>query len=241
MHGRKADFTLLTLMESTSSTLGKDGGVEEEESALMYTIRSLESGGENLASDRYRRISEGRRRLILSIRNSRESGNCRELFLHNIHGAYNSIPKRITTVDEKYVLRCLELIRNCALRAATWNFTSELDSNSSDQLTSLAKIENRSSNNMAIEYPLGTVSGSQTMINILNSPLLQQFGSFDGESNFGKTDLFDMKSQDKDVKIVEVMHKRDTSTLIPAHGRNRARNTDTSISLSVCINVYVGF
>ncbi|KAL8486698.1 hypothetical protein ACS0TY_022938 [Phlomoides rotata] len=210
-------------MESTSSNLGKDGGEEVEENALIYAIESLEPRGENLVSDRYRRISEGRRRLILSIRKSRASGSCRELFLHNIHGSYNSIPKHITTVDEKYVLRCLELIRNCALRAATWNFTSELDSSISDhQSTSLAKIKNRSSNNMAIEYPLGgetevivdspsdwtigTVSGSQTMINILKSPLLQQFSSFDGKGDFGKTDLFD-----KDVKAVEPLHKRDTS------------------------------
>lgn len=197
-------------MESTSSNLGKDCGGEEEENALIYAIESLESRGENLVSERYRRISEGRRRLILSIRKSRASGNHRELFLHNIHGSYNSIPKHITTVDEKYVLRCLELIRNCALRAATWNFTSDLDSNSSDQLTSLAKIKITNSNNMAIEYPLGgesivdstsdwTVSGSQTMINLLKSPLLQQFGSFDGKGNFGKTDLF------------EHVHKRETS------------------------------
>ncbi|KAI3459545.1 hypothetical protein Pfo_016208 [Paulownia fortunei] len=195
-------------MESTSMYLGKDG--RKEENRVQYVIERLESKGETLLSKRCRRKSEPGKSLILNVNRSRASASCRELFLQNIHGSHNSIPKHITTFDEKYVLRCLELIRNCALRAAVWNFTSKVDI-LPDDVSNLAEIKNKSSNNMArltIEYPLvgrtdvimnstgdwtiGTVSGSQTMINILKSPLLQQFGSLDCDVNFGRTDLLDV-------------------------------------------------
>lgn len=189
-------------MESPSLSLGKDGS--DEEYSELHSTESLASNQETLVPKRCRRNIVPGKTLILSIRRSRASATCRELFVHNIHGSRSSIPKHIITFDEKYVIRCLELIRNFAVRAAAWNFTSKVDI-LPDHSSNLAYIENRGSSNMAIEYPLGggtevivnstgdwtigTLSGSQTMINILKSPLLQQFGSLDHNAKFVKTNL----------------------------------------------------
>lgn len=189
-------------MDSPSTNLGKDGN--EEENADLHATESLASNQETLVPKRCGRNIVPGKTLILSHRRSRVSAACRELFIHNIHGSQSSIPKHIITFDEKYAIRCLELIRNFAVRAAAWNFTSKVDI-LPDHTSNLAYIEDRNSSNMAIEYPLGggtevimnstgdwtigTLSGSQTMINILKSPLLQQFGSLDHNAKFVKTNL----------------------------------------------------
>ncbi|KAL0392678.1 UNVERIFIED_CONTAM: hypothetical protein Sradi_2490600 [Sesamum radiatum] len=242
------------MMENPKKNPGKDG--KKQENTLQYPVESIGSKGGNLVSKRCRKRLEPGKTLILNARRSRASTWCRELFLKNVHGSSNSIPKHITTPDEKYVLRCLELIRNCALRAAAWNFTSKVGVLPEDG-SNLAEIKNRSSNSisLAIERPfiggtevimnttgdwtIGTVSRSQSIINILTSPLLQQFGSFDREVNFGRTDLLDgsksfysyfgdslqessstfsRNKQQKEVKFLDhkyassPVHKRDAST-----------------------------
>ncbi|KAH6768425.1 hypothetical protein C2S51_013761 [Perilla frutescens var. frutescens] len=232
-------------METPSTNLGKDG--REEENAELYATESLESSQDTIVPQRCRRNIVTGKTLILNIRRSRASATCRELFLQNVHGSRNSIPKHIISFDEKYVIRCLELIRNFAVRAAAWNFTSKVDI-LPDHSSSLAYIESRSSSNMAIEYPLGggtevvvnstgdwaigSVSGSQTMINILKSPLLQQFGSLDQNANFVKTNLLGVREPfysdfagsvkaapnlEKEVKVLDhryasvPLHRRDAS------------------------------
>ncbi|KAL0366858.1 UNVERIFIED_CONTAM: hypothetical protein Sradi_3575900 [Sesamum radiatum] len=226
-----------------------------EAASYKYPIESIDSKGENLVSKRCRKKLEPGKTLILNARRSRASTWCREFFLKNVHGSSNSIPKHITTPDEKYVLRCLELIRNCALRAAAWNFTSKVGVLPEDG-SNLAEIKNRSLNSisLAIERPfiggtevimnttgdwtIGTVSRSQSIINILSSPLLQQFGSFDRDVNFGRRDLLDgskpfysyfgdspqessttlSRNLQKEVKFLDhkyalsPVHKRDAST-----------------------------
>ncbi|XP_057783550.1 uncharacterized protein LOC131001240 [Salvia miltiorrhiza] len=187
-------------MECPSTNLGKDSG--EEENEVLCAIECLKSNRETVVPKRCRKNIAPGKTQILSIRRSRASATCRELFLQNIHASRNNIPKHIITFDEKYAIRCLQLIRNFAVRAAARNFSSKVDI-FPDHTSHLAYIEDRSSSNMAIEYPLvggtevivnstgdwtiGTVSGSQTMINILKSPLLQQFGSLD--ANFVKTNF----------------------------------------------------
>ncbi|KAL1561692.1 hypothetical protein AAHA92_04365 [Salvia divinorum] len=190
-------------MESPSTNLGKDGS--EEENAVLCATECLESNRETLVLKR--NLVPGNT-LILSVRRSRTSATCREVFLQNIHASRNSIPKHIITFDEKYAIRCLQSIRNFAVRAAVRNFSSKVDI-LKDHTSSLAYIKDRSSSNMAIEYPvvggtevivdstgdwtIGTVSGSQTMINILKSPLLQQFGSLD--ATFMKTNFLGASEQ----------------------------------------------
>ncbi|KAK4421814.1 hypothetical protein Salat_2132000 [Sesamum alatum] len=256
-------------MENTNKNQGKDG--KKQENTLQYPIESIDSKGGTLVSKRCRKKFEPGRTLILNARKSRASTWCRELFLKSVHGSSNSIPKHITTPDEKYVLRCLELIRNCALRAAAWNFTSKVGVLPEDG-SNLAEIKNRSSNSisLAIERPLiggtevimnstgewtiGTVSRSQSIINILTSPLLQQFGSFDRDVNFGRTDLLDVsepfhsyfgdspqesrstlsRKLQKEVKFLD--HKHASS---PVHKRDAsASSTNSSCSDQSSSSVY---
>ncbi|XP_047947967.1 uncharacterized protein LOC125194018 [Salvia hispanica] len=190
-------------MESPSTNLGKDGS--EEDNAVLCATGCVESSQETLVPKRNLVPSKT---LILSKRRSRASATCREVFLQNIHASRNSLPKHIITFDEKYAIRCLQSIRNFAVRAAARNFSSKVDI-LTDHTSSLAYIRDRSSSNMKIEYPLvggtevivdstgdwtiGTVSGSQTMINILKSPLLQQFGSLD--ATFMKTNFLGASEQ----------------------------------------------
>ncbi|KAI3469833.1 hypothetical protein Pfo_026496 [Paulownia fortunei] len=194
--------------ENTSMNVRKDG--RNEENTVQYAIESLESKGESLVSSRCGSELDTEQTLISNVRRSRASSSCQELFLPNIHGLHSSIPKHITTFDEKYVLRCLELIRYCALRAAASNVASKVHI-LPDDLSNLAKSKTRGSYDMArlaIECPLdagteviinstddwtiGSVTGSQSMMNILKSPLLQQFGSIDFDVNFGRTSLLDV-------------------------------------------------
>ncbi|KAK6161216.1 hypothetical protein DH2020_004597 [Rehmannia glutinosa] len=174
----------------------------KEENTVKYSIDS-HSKGENLVSDRCGSELDPEQTPISNVGRLRASSSCRELFVPNIHGLHSSIPKHITTFDEKYVLRCLELLRNCALRAAASNFTSKVHI-LPDDWSNLAESKIKGSCDMArlaIECPLvanstddwsiGSVTGSQSMMNILKNPLLQQFGSVD----FGRKSLVNISEQ----------------------------------------------
>ncbi|KAL6503527.1 hypothetical protein OROGR_025450 [Orobanche gracilis] len=197
--------------------------IDEESTLSQYAIETLESKEKTLVLEKCRRKLMPMQALVLDIRSLRVNS----LFLRNTHGLHKSIPRHITTFDEKYVLSCLESIRNCALRGASWNFTSKVDS-FPDETNSLAVING--SNRMtglAIEYPLvgksdvivdafddwtiGTLSRSQTMINILQSPLLKNFGSLDCDTNFRKTDLIDASQPFDHEFLSGPVHKRDAS------------------------------
>ncbi|KAL7145033.1 hypothetical protein ABFS83_07G051600 [Erythranthe nasuta] len=118
---------------------------------------------------------------LQSERETRTPNNCQELYLrNNIHRLHSTIPKHITTVDEKYILHCLQLIRNCARRAAAQDFASKVHVLSNDvsilaegDMARLA-IECPNSSDDMSRLTIGSVTSSQSMKNILNSPLLQQ-------------------------------------------------------------------
>ncbi|CAA0818680.1 Protein of unknown function (DUF3527 [Striga hermonthica] len=212
-----------------------------ENSSTQYAIVSREPKRESLVSKSSRRKLTPSKTLMLDVLRSRG------LYLRNINGLQNNIPKYITTFDEKYIRRCLESIHNCAFkRSAEGNLTSRVD----------ISPNNMGSNNMArvdIKYPLlgktevvmssfcdwtaATLFGSQAMINILRSTLLQKSGFLDFESSIRKSyllymdqridsDFTDSKQElysnsfiQKELKQVldrkylsEPVHKRDAST-----------------------------
>ncbi|KAL3626478.1 hypothetical protein CASFOL_030027 [Castilleja foliolosa] len=119
----------------------------EENIAQHTTEESQESKGESLISNSC--SSE------LNPEQTQVIFNCQQLFIPNTH----NIPKHITTFDEKYVLRCLELLHNCALRSAA------------------SKVYISPDDKLAIDYP--SVTSSPSMINILNSRLVQKSGFID--------------------------------------------------------------
>ncbi|GER52233.1 hypothetical protein STAS_29669 [Striga asiatica] len=111
------------------------------------------------------------------MRSRSSSSSCQDIFLPNTNGIHLSgIPKHITSFDEKYVLHCLELLRNYALRAAASNFASKAQI-PPDDWTYLAQTKIIGQHDMGAKQGIHT--GSQSIINILNRPLTQNFGSTD--------------------------------------------------------------
>ncbi|PIN10107.1 hypothetical protein CDL12_17307 [Handroanthus impetiginosus] len=182
-------------MDSINTRMQKD--CRKEDDTVNYGIENQESKkGVSLISNKCGSKLDHEQTLISNVRRSRANSSCPELFLP-------SIPKHITTVDEKYVLRCLELIRNCAVRAAASNFDSKVHV-LPDDLSSLAESKTRlpiartsvAGTDIIIdsanESTIGSVTGSRSMMNILKSPLLRQFGSIDLDVDFAPTTLSDV-------------------------------------------------
>ncbi|CAA0817458.1 Unknown protein [Striga hermonthica] len=115
------------------------------------------------------------------MRSRSSSSSCQDIFLPKTNGIHLSgIPKHITTFDEKYVLHCLELLRNYALRAAASNFASKVQI-PLDDWTYLAQTKIIGPHDMGAKQGINT--GSQSIINILNRPSIQNFGSTDFGAN----------------------------------------------------------
>ncbi|CAK9139547.1 unnamed protein product [Ilex paraguariensis] len=165
---------------------------------------------ENSLSKKLVRKEEPKHVLLLNSRKSQINELCsQELFLKIIHSLDDRIPKRITSFDERYVHRCLELIRNCALRAASCNVYPEMGVCSRE-------ISNRvccDLANLVIECPLaagaeefvitstgdwilGIINESTSMVNILKSPLVYQLGVLDCDVNFRGTSSNFISSSD---------------------------------------------
>lgn len=141
------------------------------------------------------------------------------LFPRHLHGLDNRIPKHMVSVDEKYLRRCLELVHSCVLKAAQWNIPVSLRATSMGTLSeglNTAKLFGGNNAhgpghfvfecpvgtetgrvvigaNAEEQWTLGTVMGSKSMINILNSALLQQFGASDRNDNLSRMDFSDAK------------------------------------------------
>ncbi|KAL2506526.1 Protein of unknown function (DUF3527) [Abeliophyllum distichum] len=185
----------------------KDG--QSGEDSPVCVTENIESAYESLLLQRFTRKLEPEHSLISNVRRSRTSPSYSELFLQCDHGLYNKIPKHIISIDEKYVLGCLELICRSRLREAPCNFASEVNT-LSDSLANLTEISCRRSYNMAklyIECPLQagsknsiisstsinrTITGSKSMIDILKSPSFQQFRPVDSDANLERTSLLEM-------------------------------------------------
>ncbi|XP_059284991.1 uncharacterized protein LOC132038300 [Lycium ferocissimum] len=135
---------------------------------------------------------------LLRLGNPPFTGNCtQKLFFHSSLGLQNKLLKHIITLDERYFLRCLELVHI----HSTCNFSSNMQILSKSSGSTEVRNENICTNNgnLAIECPqaagtesyvpdsseewiLGAITGSKSMLNILKSPLLNQLGSVNKEN-----------------------------------------------------------
>ncbi|KAM7485414.1 hypothetical protein LguiA_001423 [Lonicera macranthoides] len=164
-------------MENSIVNTNKDSQEREDPSqCLAEEIESLEN--DNLS----------KRLVILSIKKPQTSENCiQESLLRSICGLENKIPKQISSFDEIYLRRCLELVQLSAFS----------DSLSTRDFSTISTFDLAS---FGIECPLlaeagdviittdgdpilGTITRSQSMINILKSPLFQKFGAIDSDAN----------------------------------------------------------
>ncbi|KAG9151138.1 hypothetical protein Leryth_002707 [Lithospermum erythrorhizon] len=132
--------------------------------------------------------------------------------LFQFYGLENRIPKQLITLDEKYIYHCLQMMHVSAVRAAANNLSSNMGI-ISNSLGSRENLEgsiydcSRSSYTLTAgnesviisakdDEILGSISGSKSMMNILGSPLLKNFGDSDSSVNTGHAVLEDAKGGD---------------------------------------------
>ncbi|KAL5542353.1 hypothetical protein UlMin_010063 [Ulmus minor] len=130
----------------------------------------------------------------------------KDFFFRSTRGLDSRIPKPVVSVDEKHLRRCLESIHLKASKSARSSISVDASSTKmgffSESLSSeMGRGETFGSARLVFECPmvdgsgsvvinpagqwiLGTIMGSKSMVNILKSPLLQQYGAFDSNENF---------------------------------------------------------
>ncbi|CAL0321162.1 unnamed protein product [Lupinus luteus] len=159
--------------------------------------------------------SNSRHAIVVNAIQSQISKVCfKDLFFRRVHGVDKRIPKHMVSVDEKYLRRCLEFIHNSALKATQCSIPSNLSATNEGILSEslIAAKFFGGSGRLVFECPVttetgrvaisadtgeqwtsGTVMGSKSMINILNSALLQKFGVSDRNSNLNRLNFIDAK------------------------------------------------
>ncbi|XP_020225297.1 uncharacterized protein LOC109807183 [Cajanus cajan] len=147
----------------------------------------------------------------------------KHLFFLLVHGQCK-IPKFMASADEMYLRRCMDFVHIRALKASYHNkpvsletknlWTSEDNLNTfesfgvggaecgSDQLVLAHPVADRiesvvESTDTADNWTLGTVMGTKSMINIMNSSLLQQFGASERNYNLNRSDAKNKKCYSK--------------------------------------------
>ncbi|WCJ24113.1 hypothetical protein M5689_006096 [Euphorbia peplus] len=154
--------------------------------------------------------------LMLKVKQLQHSRSyIKESFFRSLRVLDNWIPKHMVSVDEKYIRRCLELVHVSASKASASNISLNMEWEKLDVLSNgliPAKIGNEYACNFtrfhfdcpvssgdgsvvispAGHWIVGSIMGSKSMVNILNSPLFRKYGAYDGESNCEKTRFSDI-------------------------------------------------
>lgn len=179
---------------------------EPNKEGLLQLVNKEEQAEENSCLST-RLIEELEPQHLRRLENPHFTGNCaQKLFFHNSLGLQNKLPKHIISFDERYFLRCLELVHI----HSTCNFSSKMQIISKSSGSREVRNENLHTNgNLATECPqtvgiessyvpdssaewiLGAITGSKSMLNILKSPLLNQFGSVNCTVDSGKENIND--------------------------------------------------
>lgn len=118
-------------------------------------------------------------------------GNQQSLF-PNVCAMDNKIPKYIISLDEKYLVRCLEWVHATAFGANSSKISTKIGLISSslnsvglrygstlDMASLITECPFSASASPSGGCILGSITSSKSMINILTSPLLHRFGSLD--------------------------------------------------------------
>ncbi|KAJ4827969.1 hypothetical protein Tsubulata_009501 [Turnera subulata] len=208
-------------MEDTFADAQKNG--QDGEDSLHSLSKEKDLSGENKLdcsrsnSNKLTRRASSPQAVILNVKQLQRSKSCVEdSLLQSVHVLENLIPKYMVTVDEKYLRSCLEVIQLSASRPAPCNVSLNRGGGDTGLLSEsfgLAKFVGGSNFdlprfefdsslpagngsmviNPAGEWIVGSIMGSKSMMNILKSPLLQQHGAYDGDSNFEKGSFSDVK------------------------------------------------
>ncbi|GFY93108.1 cadherin EGF LAG seven-pass G-type receptor, putative [Actinidia rufa] len=200
-------------MELTPVKAEKDD--KKEEDSVLIMNKDKELADDNSVPKRMVKKLNSRDLLALNVKQMRRGEICiQESFIRHIQGLGSRVPKHIISLDEKYLRRCLELIHMSASKGVSCNTPRNLGSSDmgtlSDSLSSLkigttyacdlaqfvteCPLGAGAGNlviNPAEEWIVGSISGGKSILNILKSPLLRQFGVMESEINFARTNLMD--------------------------------------------------
>ncbi|KAG6664635.1 uncharacterized protein LOC122300642 [Carya illinoinensis] len=163
------------------SELSREDGLDFSQSKSKRLVKRVNSG----------------HAIILKFKQSQLCRSCNR----GTFGLDSRIPKHLVSVDEKYLRRCLELININASKVARCNASNQAKIRSKDAYDAPSFIYEcplESGNGGVVVSPagrwiVGTIMGSKSMQNILKSPLFHQFGSLDGNANFRRSNLNDIK------------------------------------------------
>ncbi|KAI9196023.1 hypothetical protein LWI28_020327 [Acer negundo] len=198
-------------MENTFVKSRKDGRGKEDSSDSLS--KDTELSGDTgldcseLESRRLVRRVNSQRGMILSVKQFLARKSCiKNSFFQTSRGLDTKIPKHMVTLDERYLRRCLELIHISASKASQCNISVNLGSAEMGLLwddMNPVKIRNENVCDLgrfvsesplaagtgslvispAGQWIVGSIMCSQSMINILKSPLLNKFGALDGDGD----------------------------------------------------------
>jgi hypothetical protein len=147
-----------------------ENSVEQKEE---NNIEVVQDG--NLSKRLVKKVN-GEQLMVLNIKNPQAC--IQESLVQGIYRFKSKIPIQISTIDEIYLRRCVELVRFSAFPKRT----GLISTNCSSDVESFA-IEYPLRNSDVDDSILGAISQSQSMVNILKSPLFQKFGSIDMDAN----------------------------------------------------------
>ncbi|KAF9677764.1 hypothetical protein SADUNF_Sadunf08G0141400 [Salix dunnii] len=198
-------------MDDTSANAQKDGQGEEDSLRSLNHERELSADNEldcsQSKSERVVRMVNSNHYLHLKVKQLQCSKSCiQDSFLQGIHVLDNWVPKCITTIDEKCLRHCLELIHASTSQLAPRNASMYLDWGNMGFFSDGWNIAKTGSENRhgvarfdfdcplagagsvvispAEQWIVGSIMGSKSMVNILKSPLLRRNGSYDGDATF---------------------------------------------------------
>ncbi|KAK7278513.1 hypothetical protein RJT34_23543 [Clitoria ternatea] len=201
-------------MENTGLWIQKEG--RRKKDSFHGLVNDRELSDEDSSKSQFKKLikrSNSHRAIVVNAIQSQISKvSFKDLFFRRVHGLDNRIPKHVVSVDEKYIRRCLEFVHNSALKAAQCNIPVSLRATNMAILSESMNTAKFFGGNFVFECPaateagrvvisanagdqwtLGTIMGSKSMINILNSALLQQFDASDRGDNVNRMNFSDAK------------------------------------------------
>ncbi|GAB4850851.1 hypothetical protein Ancab_030152 [Ancistrocladus abbreviatus] len=262
-------------MENTSVSLQMDGQKEEESlNGLSKSTMSAEANALHISEYKAHKVLGGRprRRFILNLKHFETHENLvQELFRKSLG---SRIPKKLMSLDEKYLRHCLEVIHISASKATLcdvsvnpldmgfiWDrsITSEImRRNSSDRAKFVSGIPVATGSEHTVISPagrwiVGSVMRSNSMLNILRSPLFQQLGDLNNHVKFGGPSLLENERSIIHSEFigplsgssVSLPQKQEKEMLLLSNhgdGSDAAQRSSASLSSSpsVCTNDFTG-
>ncbi|XP_061356794.1 uncharacterized protein LOC133301189 [Gastrolobium bilobum] len=207
-------------MENTGLLIQKENHRKKDSLHRLCNDKELsdEDSSKSQLKKLIKRSNSHRALVVNAIQSQISKVFFKDLFFGRVHGLDNRIPKHMVSVDEKYLRRCLEFVHNSALKAAQCSIPVSLRATNmgtlsetlntaeffggmpcgSGQFVFECPITAETgrvfiSANGGEEWTLGSVMGSKSMINILNSDLLQHFGASDRNDNLNRMNFSDAK------------------------------------------------